>query len=347
MLLLNYYFHWGGDMYNKTIKVDRIELSEIIKSIILPKSLFFDIETTGLNAQYNRVISINTLYCENGTIYINQLFSDNANDEKMILNSFNNILKNIDFIITYNGNSFDLPFLAKRINFNSLDITFDDYCKLDLLKEIRKIKSKITLNNYKLKTVESYFNIAREDTLSGKDIIKLYTSYLLNQKKEYRNLILQHNYEDVLNLPILLDKIINSFDKIYILNCMNQKIIVRLNYNDILFKKSKIIIKFYTINSYYTDYINYGSNYKIYTDSRKNTITIDLETYLYKEKSNCFYYLLNEDFMLNSYRVLNKMKKNVIPIKNENTIYYDNILIVLEKILNSIECFRLLHNRTK
>lgn len=323
-------------MFNKTIKVDKLELSKITKSTILSKSLFFDIETTGLNAKYNRVISINSLYCKNETLYINQLFSNNENDEEIVLRSFLDILKNFDTIITYNGNSFDLPFLSKRINYNSLDFTFDSYCKLDLLKEIRILKSKITLNNYKLKTVENYFNIPRKDILSGKDIVKLYTSYLLNQKKEYRDLILHHNYEDVLNLPILLDKIINSFDKIYILNYMNQKIVAMLNYSDIIFKKNKIIFKFHTINKNYTDYINFGSNYKIYTDSRSNNIRIDLESYLYKENSSDFYYLLNEDFKLDFYRVLNKMKKNVIPIKFENTIYYDNLLLILEKILNSI-----------
>ena len=59
------------------------------------------------------------------------LFADQAGDEKEILQQTVDILKSVDYIITYNGRHFDIPFVEKRARKYKIDIGICPY-DLDL-----------------------------------------------------------------------------------------------------------------------------------------------------------------------------------------------------------------------
>ena len=46
------------------------------------------------------------------------------------------LIKSKTYIITYNGNSFDIPFLAEKAEQNNIDIDFDSLIKIDLYNYI-------------------------------------------------------------------------------------------------------------------------------------------------------------------------------------------------------------------
>ena len=88
-------------------------LDELID--ILPDYFVFDIETTGLNSNYCKVILIGILFNKNNKTIIKQFFANTENDEKELLLAFINCIKNYQNHIAFNGSNFDIPFLNNRL----------------------------------------------------------------------------------------------------------------------------------------------------------------------------------------------------------------------------------------
>lgn len=167
--------------------------------------LIFDIETTGLHHQHCEVILIGYLYVKDGKIYAEQLFAENPKEEAAVLESFKIISKSFSYHLSYNGNSFDIPFLNSRFKHHSIDYILDKSLNIDLLRVARKLSKSLNLENYKLKTVEAFLGIHREDLISGKESVDLYHQYVFSQSNTLRDTILLHNLEDILYLGKVVD----------------------------------------------------------------------------------------------------------------------------------------------
>ena len=140
-------------------------LDELID--IPPNHFVFDIETTGLNSNYCKVILIGILFYQDNKTVIKQYFANTEDDEKELLLSFINDIKNYKNHITFNGLTFDIPFLNTRLKKHNIDFSLSKNDDIDILKLIRPFKEKLSLSDCKLKTIEKYLGIYREDTISG------------------------------------------------------------------------------------------------------------------------------------------------------------------------------------
>ena len=87
----------------------------------------FDIETTCLSPAYCKVILSGILLVKGDECQVIQFFADQAGDEKEILQQTVDILKSVDYIITYNGRHFDIPFVEKRARKYKIDIGICPY----------------------------------------------------------------------------------------------------------------------------------------------------------------------------------------------------------------------------
>lgn len=87
------------------------------KPILDENILFLDIETTGLKPETSKITIIGTL-TNSG---IRQFYDD---EEQEILKSFLNFMEDMKFneLITYNGNSFDIPFLQTRMKDHNVTV---------------------------------------------------------------------------------------------------------------------------------------------------------------------------------------------------------------------------------
>lgn len=179
-------------------------LDELID--IPPNHFVFDIETTGLNSNYCKVILIGILFNQDNKTVIKQFFADTEDDEKELLLSFINTIKNYQNHITFNGLTFDIPFLNTRLKKHNIDFYLSKNDDIDILKLIRPFKEKLSLSDCKLKTIEKYLGIHREDTISGKESIDLYKDYSVNQNIDLKEKILLHNYEDIYYLGVIFKK---------------------------------------------------------------------------------------------------------------------------------------------
>lgn len=165
---------------------------------------FIDIETTGLSRKFHKIALIGYLYEENNQLIIKQLLAEGIGDELLLLATFFEDLKGLSAIISYNGKAFDIPFIMARAEELSLSCGLDNFFHVDLLAYVKKYHRFFPLDNFKLKTVEGFLGLARQDAISGGESVQLYREYLKTKSAELEEKILLHNFEDILNLPKLL-----------------------------------------------------------------------------------------------------------------------------------------------
>lgn len=304
---------------------DNQYLNEIYK-----ESIFIDIETTGLSRKYSDIISITVLLYEDNKYKIYQIFCQYKVDQPAALKYLKDLIKSKKYIITYNGNSFDIPFLAEKAEQNNVNIDFDCLIKIDLYNYMQRLKYKINTVDLKLKTVEKYFCIDRKDTLGGKDVLTLYQAYQLEPRKEFSYLILKHNYEDVYNLPFVMNNIFNLYDEVLYL----KDLIVTINNRDIIVKRNSLSCYFYVITDKTKDFINHSMNYNMKLSVDLQSLEINIPLNFFKDENiKKFYYLNNDEYKIKSFTAIKGIKRNLIPIKLNEKIYYDNIKNVVKEIV--------------
>jgi uncharacterized protein YprB with RNaseH-like and TPR domain len=304
---------------------DNHRLDEIYK-----ESLFIDIETTGLSKIYSDIISITLLVYKDDKFRIYQIFCQYKSDQPQTLKYLKDLMKSKKYIITYNGNSFDIPFLAEKSKQFGTGLDFESLTKIDLYLLMKKLKYKINIVDLKLKTVEEYFCIERNDTVGGMDVVTLYEAYKLEPRKEFSDLILLHNYEDVNNLPLVMNNIFALYDDVIYL----RNLIVTINYDGLSIKKNLIQCNFNVITAIDKDFINHSINYDMILSVDNQTLVINIPLHTYKDETiGEFYYLDNNEYELTTYTGLKGIKRNLIPIRINDKIYIDNIKSIVRKIL--------------
>ena len=179
----------------------------IIPTLLSPGDLFLDIETTGLARARHQIYLIGMVsVVDDNLIYVNQLFADKPEDEAKLLSRFSADLhtSGAKRILTFNGGSFDLPFLLSRAALHGISLSFDAYELFDIYKEVTRRKSTLQLQNYRQKTVEQFLGIDRDDKYTGGELIKVYENYVRRPDPQAMELLKLHNYEDVLGMIDLL-----------------------------------------------------------------------------------------------------------------------------------------------
>ena len=169
------------------------------------KPCIFDIETTGLSAQRgNKIILTACLIPNSKGVTITQFLAENPYEEDRVIMATMDFLKDesIDYLITYNGASFDIPFMKQRLATKNLPYVLNMY-EFDLYNFIKSntgLKSQI--GSLSQKNVEQHFGISsnRKDVISGRESVKLFAEYAINQDSVIEKIILTHNREDVLQL---------------------------------------------------------------------------------------------------------------------------------------------------
>lgn len=168
------------------------------------QAVFFDIETTGFSPARSSLYLIGCATRKADTLFLDQFFAESADEEKIVINAFFQLLIKYDTIITFNGIGFDIPYLKAKCASLHISSPFDHYTYLDIYKEISSLKALLGLTSLKQKSIELFLGIDRKDLFNGGDLIKVYKDYTKHPSKEALTLLRQHNYEDVLHMPKLL-----------------------------------------------------------------------------------------------------------------------------------------------
>ena len=187
--------------------------NHLITNTLNENCIFFDIETTGFSPKTASLYLIGCLYKKESTIIVEQFFAETKEDEKYVLLHFADLLNHFETIFSFNGLGFDLPFIKTKCMtheickpINDIDCTdfFDKFKYIDIFKEITPLKPLLKLENYKQKTIENFLGIQREDKYSGGELISVYEEYIKTRDTHMEELLLLHNYEDVIGMLDLL-----------------------------------------------------------------------------------------------------------------------------------------------
>lgn len=186
-------------IYNKLLQKDHF--LSFFYPFSMSDTVFVDIETTGLSSKKNNIYCIGLAFFSENNLHIRQLFARNRQEEKEILTEFLQFLSSgCKSIITFNGKTFDLPFLEQRCAIYGLSFSAADYPGKDLLQDFRKLKHLLSLSHLRQKDLEAFLGIDREDKYDGGKLISVYTEYEKTQDPQLEHLLWIHNYEDMLGM---------------------------------------------------------------------------------------------------------------------------------------------------
>lgn len=166
--------------------------------------VFLDIETLGF---FNRpIILLGLAKVSGGKINVTQYLSRNTNEEIAVLDAF---LSNIDddsVFVTFNGQTFDLPFIRNRMKYFNLNKNLN-HPHYDMLHYSKRQWSN-ELINCKLTTIERHlFNIIREDDIPSGLVPEFYQTYIKTGNIGPLIPIIEHNQQDIITLAMIFSKL--------------------------------------------------------------------------------------------------------------------------------------------
>lgn len=173
----------------------------------LDQILFLDIETTGFLAASSTLYLIGCAYYTEGNWIIRQWFAQTPDEEAELLKAFFDFSTHFSYLIHYNGNTFDLPFLQSKAAKYGIAWNYGHMEGLDIYRRVTPYKNFLKLPNCKLKTVEAFLGIRREDGYNGGELIQVYIDYTTSHDYNLYHTLLLHNSDDIKGmleaLPIL------------------------------------------------------------------------------------------------------------------------------------------------
>ncbi|MBU3146322.1 ribonuclease H-like domain-containing protein [Clostridium sp. CF012] len=198
-------------MFIKEYEVNVILPKEIFRKYKMDTIAYLDIEATGFDFERDKIVLISLGYYLNEDQFkIVQYFAESPCEEESILKELKKSMNNFEKWCSYNGTAFDEPFVIRKMNRYNLGFRLPSE-HIDLFKIIRPFHKKMGMKNCSLKSVEKFTGIKRRDEISGARSVEIYNEYLVKHDEKLKEILMLHNYEDVLNLPKIF-KVINTIE---------------------------------------------------------------------------------------------------------------------------------------
>lgn len=171
----------------------------------LEKTLFFDIETTGLSRERCHIYLIGCLFLEGNTMILRQWMAQGLYEEERILKDFLKFSEDFSSLVHYNGRKFDIPFTEYRLLKYGLPSAFSGMESLDIYQQISPCKSLLKLSHMRQPDVEQFlFDDKKRAHCDGGACISLYKKYCCHPAAAIAETLLGHNEEDLKGLSQLV-----------------------------------------------------------------------------------------------------------------------------------------------
>ncbi len=161
------------------------------------KAMFLDTETAGFIG--NPVFLIGVMHFNGVEFLIDQLFARDYSEETILLQYFKEFASRFDTVVTFNGKTFDLPFIRDRMIYHRRDFQWT-HSHVDILHHSRR-RWKAELPDCKLQTLESYIcNRQRVDDLPSALVPSVYQEFVRSGDARLLADIFHHNALDLITL---------------------------------------------------------------------------------------------------------------------------------------------------
>jgi uncharacterized protein YprB with RNaseH-like and TPR domain len=162
---------------------------------------FLDLETTGLSA--TPLFLAGMLLERGGSLKAVQLLARDYSEERCLIDILDGLLGESRICVTFNGKSFDLPYLRERAKYHRLPLQARPE-QLDLLHHARR-RWKHSLPDCRLLTLEWYIlGRRRMGDIGGWEVPCIYHEFVHTKDATRLKVVLRHNLMDVLAMAELL-----------------------------------------------------------------------------------------------------------------------------------------------
>ncbi len=165
--------------------------------------LYLDTETTGLaggTGTYAFLVGVG--FFDGADFEVRQFFMRDLDEEPALLTALEEMFRQFDGFVTYNGSGFDLPLLETRFVLARRRFPGEAF-HVDLLGPARRLWS-ARLADCRLGTVEQHvLRFIRADDLPGALIPSVYFEYLRRKRPDELPRVFEHNRHDILSLAAL------------------------------------------------------------------------------------------------------------------------------------------------
>ena len=176
------------------------------------KMLFLDIETCGLAPA--PVFLVGLAMVSERNFVLRQLFARDYAEEQALLHEIGRLALEHDFLVTFNGKTFDVPFLRDRATHHRIRFALD-LPHLDLVWMARR-RWKETLPDCRLKTLEWHIlRRRRSGDVGGAEIPGLYHDYVRRGEPHRLLPVFHHNLLDVVAMVELIPPLFDPETQVY------------------------------------------------------------------------------------------------------------------------------------
>ena len=170
--------------------------------------IYVDIETTGLTAG-TPLFLIGVLGHFNGALRVVQLLARDYTEEAALLTHFVTLLDASKVVVSFNGKSYDLPYIRDRCLFMGVPFRLQQ-AHIDILHVGRRIWGR-QLPNCKLQTLEQYIcRRTRQGDIPGAEIPNAYHRFVKSGNAVQMRDILHHNALDLLTTAEVMLRVVEG-----------------------------------------------------------------------------------------------------------------------------------------
>ncbi len=171
------------------------------------RALFLDLETTGLHGSV--LFLAGFMSPTPSDFVVRQLFARDYSEEKAVLVECRKLLASCDALVTFNGKSYDVPFLRERAAYHRLDMScVDGKPHVDLLHWCRR-RWKGEVTDCRLKTLEwEICKQRRWGDVPGDQIPGIYHRFVRTGDPYQLVPVFHHNVLDLVTMVDLLSELL-------------------------------------------------------------------------------------------------------------------------------------------
>lgn len=196
------------EVATRTVLAPRRAAADAIQAVheapVTPgRVLFLDIETAGLSAN-TYLFLVGMMYANQEGFHVEQVFARDYTEEKGVLRHVHETMHRFDTVVTYNGATFDIPFIRTRMAVHRIP-ELPPVGSVDLLQASRRVFRDV-LPNCRLVTVEKHLRGAgRVDDIPSRFIPRAYHEFVRTKDARIMRNVAYHNRMDLFTMAVILN----------------------------------------------------------------------------------------------------------------------------------------------
>jgi uncharacterized protein YprB with RNaseH-like and TPR domain len=215
---------WHGDIRIGECAIDDVDALRLLDPNMgscsawlqpCPRTLFIDLETTGLSGGAGTLaFLVGCGYFDLGAFQVRQFLLTSHAGERALLAAVADFFDDADLIVTYNGKTFDVPVMETRWSFHRMEMPLDGVPHFDMLHPARRLwKNRLAEPAFsgpdeggcRLSTLErKLFDVRRVGDVPGLEIPGRFFGFVRSGDPRPLEPVLEHNRIDLVSLAAVM-----------------------------------------------------------------------------------------------------------------------------------------------